>query len=186
MDEYKAYLVDYTKQIRKKGAKPVLITPPSVNTKAKYTPYVPQYRSVILSIGKEYKIPVLDLGIKSSEYFNLIGKKEANKMYLKDKMHFTPKGAKTLAKILTVEMQYQNQLKDLSGKLRLKTNVLYRTINKASKLNSAKYSKKSWNKVQRQLRNSKKLLYDSMATQKAIDSSNRKLKKMIKNKQIYR
>ena len=94
VSEYKTYLTNYIKQIKAKGAKPILITPPLVNTTGKYVPYVPQYRSAMISIGKEYKLPVIDLGQKSAEYFNLIEKKKANKMYVKDNMHFTPEEAK--------------------------------------------------------------------------------------------
>lgn len=182
VSEYKTYLIDYVKQIRAKGASPILITPPPVNTTGKYTPHVPQYRNAMISIGNEYKIPVLDLGQRTAEYFNLIGKKEANKMYVKDNMHFTPEGAKTLAKILSVEIEHKRQLKPIASKVRLKTNTLYTTINKVSKLKSKKYSKKSWNAIQKQLKNSKKILYSNSATQKAIDQSNIKLKKVIKHK----
>lgn len=182
VSEYKTYLTDYIKQIKAKGAKPILITPPPVNTTGKYVPYVPQYRSAMISIGKEYKLPVIDLGQKSAEYFNFIGKKKANKMYVKDNMHFTPEGAKTLAKILSVEIENKSELKPLAGKVRLKTNVLYKTINKASKLKSKKYSKKSWKRLQKQLKNSKKTLYSNTTSQKTINRTSIALKKAIKQK----
>lgn len=181
VSEYKEYLTNYIKQIKAKGAKPILITPPPVNTKGKYVPYVPQYRSVMVSIGKEYKLPVIDLGQKSAEYFNLIGKKKANKMYIKDNMHFTPEGAKTLAKIISVEIEHKSELKPIIGKVRLKTNALYKTINKASKLKSKKYSKKSWKALKKQLKNSKKTLYSNTASQKTINRTNIALKKAIKH-----
>ena len=178
--EYQAYLIDYIKKIRSKKAIPVLITPPPVNTSGKYAPYVPQYRTAMISVGKKYKVPLLDLGKKSADYFNLVGKKQAHTMYVKDNMHFTPKGAAQLAKILSVEIKYKSQLKPISGKIRLNTNSLYKTINKASKLKSKRYSKKSWRYMQRKLKSSKKLLYSNTVKQKSINKSNANLKKAIK------
>ena len=180
VSEYRTYLINYIKKIRSKKAKPVLITPPPVNTSGKYIPYVPQYRAAMISIGKKYKVPLIDLGKKSADYFNLIGKKQARNMYVKDNMHFTPKGATTLAKILSVEIKYKSQLKPISGKVSLKTNSLYKTINKASKLKTKKYSKKTWKYMQKKLKKSKKILYSITAKQKSIDKSNASLKKAIK------
>ncbi|MFR6259583.1 MAG: SGNH/GDSL hydrolase family protein [Anaerostipes caccae] len=180
VSEYRTYLINYIKKIRSKKAKPVLITPPPVNTSGKYIPYVPQYRAAMISIGKKYKVPLIDLGKKSADYFNLIGKKQARNMYVKDNMHFTPKGATTLAKILSVEIKYKSQLNPISGKVSLRTNSLYKTINKASKLKSKKYNKKTWKYMQKKLKTSKKLLYSITPKQKSIDKSNASLKKAIK------
>lgn len=180
VSEYKTYLIDYIKKIRSKKAIPVLITPPPVNTSGKYVPYVPQYRTAMISVGKKYKVPVLDLGKKSAGYFNLIGKKQVRTMYVKDNMHFTPKGATQLAKILSVEIKHKSQLKPISDKIRLKTNPLYKTINRASKLKSKRYSKKTWKYMQKKLKSSKKLLYSNTVKQKSIDKSNANLKKAIK------
>lgn len=181
VSEYKSYLIDYIKKIRSKKARPILITPPPVNTSKKYVPYVPQYRAAMVSVGKKYKVPVLDLGKKSADYFNLIGKKQARTMYVKDNMHFTPKGATQLAKILSVEIKYKSQLKPISGKVRLKTNSLYKTINKASKLKSKRYNKRTWKYMQRELKSAKKQLYSITARQKSIDKSNKNLNRAIKN-----
>ena len=41
-------------------------------------------------------------------------------MYIKDNMHFTPEGAKTLAKIISVEIEHKSELKPIAGKVRLK------------------------------------------------------------------
>ncbi|WP_039930643.1 hypothetical protein [Anaerostipes caccae] len=101
-------------------------------------------------------------------------------MYVKDNMHFTPKGATTLAKILSVEIKYKSQLNPISGKVSLRTNSLYKTINKASKLKSKKYNKKTWKYMQKKLKTSKKLLYSITPKQKSIDKSNASLKKAIK------
>ena len=90
VSEYKTYLINDIQKIQCKKANPVLITPPPVNTTKKYMPYVPEYRMAMMEVGKEYKIPVIDLGQKTADYFNLIGKKKAKVMYIKDNMHFTP------------------------------------------------------------------------------------------------
>lgn len=178
--EYKEYLINYIQKIQSKKATPVLITPPPVNTEEKYTPYVPEYRTAMMEAGKEYKVPVIDLGQKTADYFNLIGKKNVRKMYVKDDMHFTPAGAKTLARILSVEIEQNSQLKPISSNLRLKTKDFYKTIDKASKRKVGKYSKKKWQQLQKQLKKSKKMLYSNTATQKSINSSNAKLKKAMK------
>lgn len=53
-------------------------------------------------------------------------------MYIKDNMHFTPEGAKTLAKIISVEIEHKSELKPIAGKVRLKKNALYKTINRTN------------------------------------------------------
>ncbi len=179
VSEYKTYLINDIQKIQCKKANPVLITPPPVNTTEKYMPYVPEYRMAMMEVGKEYKIPVIDLGQKTADYFNLIGKKKAKGMYIKDNMHFTQEGAKTLAKIISVEIEQNRQLKSLSGDLRLKTKDLYKTIHKASKLKAEKYNKRKWRYMQKQLKKSKKILYSNAATQKSINSAKSDLKKSI-------
>ena len=102
-------------------------------------------------------------------------------MYIPDNMHFTPKGAKILARIKATELKDSDKSKKLSGNIWLPTYNLNKYLVKVEKLNKRKYTKKSWKIVQKYYIHGKKIIYDENTTRKEINTTQSKLKKAIKN-----
>lgn len=182
ISNYKKYLTSYVNKIRKKKAKVIFVTSPPVYNfkKGKCQIYVQKYRTAMISVGKKKKVPVLDVGKKCADYFTKIGSKKTKEMYIHDNMHFTPLGAQTLARIISVEMKYQKKIKPLAKYISLNTNTLYRTINKVCTLNSKKYTKKTWKNLNKTCVEAKKTLYNINAKQKDLEKANSTVKKAIK------
>lgn len=180
---YERYLTTYINKIRSKKAVPILITSPPLNDKRKgrYYLYVPAYRKAMLNVGKKRKVQVIDLGAKCVEYLNQRNSTEVNCMYIQDNMHFTPKGAKILARIVATELKDSNKSKELGKNIWLPTYNLNKYMLKVEKLNKKKYTKKSWNVVQKWYFHGKKIIYDENTTRKEINTTQKKLKKAIKN-----
>ncbi len=124
---------------------------------------------------------MIDLGAKCVEYLNQRNSSEVNSMYIQDNMHFTPKGAKILARIIATELKDSDKSKNLSGNIWLPTYNLNKYMMKAEKLNKRKYTKRSWKMVQKYYIHGKKIIYDESTTRKEINTTRSKLKKAIKN-----
>lgn len=197
LSDYERYLNLFIKQIKEKNAIPVLITPvPYCRFYNKKLPiYVPKHRNIMIKLSKKYKIPLLDLGKDTAEYFTSLGVKKTEKLYLilpkrkfknfpngsNDRTHFTYEGAKVLNRILLTEVDQDNRLKGISDKFCVHTRNLSKTMNKASKLvSSKKYTKKSRKYLQSVLKKSKKTLYNPSAKQKEINKCNSNIKKARK------
>lgn len=180
---YVRYLTTYINKIQSKKAIPILITSPPLNNKSKgkYYIYVPAYRKAMVNVGKKKKVQVIDLGSKCVEYLNQRNSTEVSSMYIPDNMHFTPKGARILARIIATELKDSDKSKKLSGNIWLPTYNLNKYLVKVEKLNKRKYTKKSWKIVQKHYIYGKKIIYDENTTRKEINTTQSKLKKAIKN-----
>lgn len=66
-------------------------------------------------LAKKKKVQIIDLGSKCVEYLNQRNSTEVSSMYIPDNMHFTPKGAKILARIIATELKDSDKSKKLSG-----------------------------------------------------------------------
>lgn len=135
----------------------------------------------MVNVGKKKKVQVIDLGSKCVEYLNQRNSTEVSSMYIPDNMHFTPKGAKILARIIATELKDSDKSKKLSGNIWLPTYNLNKYLVKVEKLNKRKYTKKSWKIVQKYYIHGKKIIYDENTTRKEINTTQSKLRKAIKN-----
>jgi lysophospholipase L1-like esterase len=88
---YRTELLRYIKEIREKGAKPIIVTPLARNTwkgDGSYNDLLEEYAKVCKEIGKEENIPVLDLHHYSKEFVLELGVEDAARYYFpKDYTH---------------------------------------------------------------------------------------------------
>lgn len=178
---YKKYLNIYISKIRSKKATPVLITSPPINNKVqgRYHVYVPAYRKAMLAVGKNRKVQVIDLGAKYAEYLNQKNESEVDTMYIADHMHFTPKGARILARIIATEIKNNKKPQKLATNIWLPTYNLNKEVKKVDKLKSRKYTKKSWKNVEKWYIQSKKIMYEETASKAEIRNTEKHLRKAI-------
>lgn len=115
--DFKKNLVRYINEIKSKGALPLLITPVMRRNFDDHGNFVDQhgdYPTVVKQLGKELKVPVLDLHAKSKEVIVQHGVQESKKLFLnldknvwphypegkEDNTHFTPYGASIMASLV--------------------------------------------------------------------------------------
>lgn len=125
-DDYKANLTRYIKDVRAKGATPVLMTPVS---RRKFENGVPakthgEYPDAVKSVGKAKNVAVIDMESKSAVVLARYGDEGSRKLFnqlkpgenpnypagVEDNTHFNPKGADEMAK-LAVDGIKENKIK---------------------------------------------------------------------------
>ena len=125
-DDYKANLARFIKDVRAKGATPVLMTPVSRRKFENETPVKThgEYPDAVKSVGKAEKVAVIDMESKSAAVLTRYGNEGSRKLFLQlkpgedpnypngveDNTHFNPNGAEEMAK-LAVEGINENNLK---------------------------------------------------------------------------
>ena len=109
--EYKKFLKMYVDGARKNGAIPILITPvATLNFDGKhFINDFPEYCISMKQFALQENIKCIDLMEKSLEYFTLAGYDESYEMFMAsvnavDYTHFTKKGAKRIASIVSEEI----------------------------------------------------------------------------------
>jgi len=114
-DDYKANLTRFIKDVRSKGATPILMTPVS---RRKFENEVPvkthgEYPEAAKSVGKTQKVDVIDMESKSAAVLTHYGNEGSRKLFLQlkpgenpnypngveDNTHFNPTGAEEMAKL---------------------------------------------------------------------------------------
>lgn len=125
-DDYKANLSRFIRDVRAKGATPVLLTPVS---RRKFENDVlvkthGEYPDAVKFVGKAEKVAVIDMESKSAAVLTRYGKDGSTKLFLQlkpgenpnypkgveDNTHFSPLGAEEMAK-LAVEGIRENKIK---------------------------------------------------------------------------
>jgi lysophospholipase L1-like esterase len=125
-DDYKANQTRFIKEVRSKGATPVLMTPVSRRKFENETPVKThgEYPDAVKSVGKAQKVAVIDMEAKSSAVLTRYGNEGSRKLFLQlkpgenpnypngveDNTHFSPKGAEEMAK-LAVDGIRENKIK---------------------------------------------------------------------------
>ncbi|MBN2736536.1 MAG: carbohydrate-binding protein [Spirochaetales bacterium] len=113
--EYKDYLRIYARSAREKGATPVLITPVGrynyVNNAFKND--FPDYCTAMKQLAQEENAAIIDLMTLSLAYYTQLGPQEALKLFMvsvngTDYTHFTERGAKEIARIISEAMKKLN------------------------------------------------------------------------------
>jgi lysophospholipase L1-like esterase len=109
--EYKNYLKMYIDGARKNGAIPILITPiATLNFNGKhFIKGFTEYCTSMKQLASQEEVKFIDLMGKSLEYFTSVGYDEAYTFFMIssngiDPVHFTEKGAKRIADIVSKEL----------------------------------------------------------------------------------
>ena len=106
--DFRDYLRQYIDEARDAGMKPILITPMTRRrfVKGKIVTSLRPYAEAIIIVGKEKKVPVIDLHKSSVALHNKLGK-EGSQFFNpaeKDTTHFTSKGAKEIVTLVIDEI----------------------------------------------------------------------------------
>ncbi|MGB7344577.1 MAG: rhamnogalacturonan acetylesterase [Pirellulaceae bacterium] len=100
---FRGYLDQYIDGARKRGAKPILVTPVasrSFRDGAAYSSHRP-YADAMIELGKLRDVPVLDLNKLSVAMVNQIGEEAATELFASetDRTHFSSVGARAIAEL---------------------------------------------------------------------------------------
>jgi DNA sulfur modification protein DndE len=123
--DYRKNLIRYINEIKSKGAKPLLITPVmrrKFDDKGNFVDQHGDYPGVVKEVGKELKVPVLDLHARSKDVIVQHGVEESKKLFLnvdkgiwkhypdgkEDNTHFTVYGASVMASVVAEGIQALN------------------------------------------------------------------------------
>lgn len=195
--DYKEYLIYFTQQIQKKGAKVIFMTTPPKNYRDEdeFEIYVPRYRKAMIEVAKDYKCDCIDLSKLTTDYFNFRGKQYADTLYMKlkpdqyaawedgieDDTHFQRNGAMVLARIIAVNLQANHQIPLLNQQFRYDTNGLYEAYQQAAAYkNKKQYTKKSWKNMITQRNNAWTVLYTPNATDQQCKQAEQSLRRSLK------
>ena len=102
--DYPDYLRQYLDEARAQGLKPVLVTPVARQTfvEGRIHTTLQPYAEAMKKVGKEKKVPVIDLHAASRALFNRLG--DAGSADLSpsssDRTHFSRKGARAMARLV--------------------------------------------------------------------------------------
>ncbi|UBM57564.1 GDSL-type esterase/lipase family protein [Marinilongibacter aquaticus] len=113
--DYKANLIRYIEETKAKGAFPILLTPVSRRKfdSGQFVDQHGEYPDVVREIAQNLHIPLLDMHKKSMDLLKTMGEEESADLYmnlaaglypkfpngLSDNTHFTPYGARVMAKL---------------------------------------------------------------------------------------
>lgn len=123
--DYRKNLIRYINEIKSKGARPLLITPVmrrKFDDKGNFVDQHGDYPGVVKEVGKELKVPVLDLHARSTDIIVQHGVEESKKLFLnvdrgvwkhypdgkEDNTHFTVYGASVMASLVAEGIQTLN------------------------------------------------------------------------------
>jgi pectinesterase len=109
--DFRGNLRQYVTDVRRKGAKPILVTPTTRRVYAKdglidrndaNTPYADAARAV----AKEMNVPLLDLNQQTRDLFDRMGEGPSNWMQPEgDRTHFTRRGARRIAAVASEALE---------------------------------------------------------------------------------
>ncbi len=117
--DYKDNLIYYVKDVKRKGGIPILITPPyrrSFDANGKLLPYISSetvgpsnlepYANAMQEVAKQENVCLVDLFDKSGHLLQSLGNDAALPLFCKptDQAHFSPYGAKLMAKFIVEEL----------------------------------------------------------------------------------
>ena len=106
---YRRNLIKYIREVRQKGALPVLITSLARNSwngeEGSYLDLLKEYAGEVLKIGKEESVPVADLHRKSMEFLKEHGLEDSKRwFYPSDYTHTNDYGAYQMAEFVCEEL----------------------------------------------------------------------------------
>ncbi len=107
---YRDNLIRYIREVREKGAVPVLLTPIARNSwkgaDGSYLDFLEEYAQTVLATGEEFQVPVIDLHKESMEFILRTGLEAAKAwFYPADYTHSNDFGAFRAAKVVADELK---------------------------------------------------------------------------------
>lgn len=118
--DFRDNLRRYINDARKIGAKPILVTPMTrrVFRDGKIRTTLRPYAEAMLVVGKELKVPVIDLHASSVEMFNRLGDAGSADYSpsKRDRTHFSKKGARAIAGLVAAGIR--KSVPELSARLK--------------------------------------------------------------------
>lgn len=128
LNEYKLNLTRMVRDVKRKSATPVLVTPIAMRSfkEEKYYDGHGDYPKVMKEVASENKVQLIDLNTSSGEFVANLGYEKTEKLYMnletgdeknwpegkKDNTHLSYKGAKEMA-LLVIEEIKENKIKPL-------------------------------------------------------------------------
>lgn len=114
---YRDNVIAYIDEVRAKGASPILVSPLCRNSwkgsDGTYNDLLEDYGNVIVEIGKEKNVPVIDLHKKSYEFITSIGLEDGKRyFYPGDYTHTNDFGAYKMANFVSIGFHPIDGLKD--------------------------------------------------------------------------
>jgi lysophospholipase L1-like esterase len=118
--DYKANLIRFVTEARKKRANPVLISPVArrkFDSSGKIVDMHRVYSAILQNVALEYKVPFIDLNKKSLQLFQELGPEKSKSLFLargenpyypkdeEDITHFNAIGARKIAEIVLEELK---------------------------------------------------------------------------------
>jgi len=102
---YKANLKTWIRDIKKKGAVPILLSPTAIQTNLDVdskltTDAVADYRTAMKEVADEKNVPFIDVYAKNKQYYNDYWTAEGGKFYAPDGVQLMKEGATEIAKII--------------------------------------------------------------------------------------
>jgi lysophospholipase L1-like esterase len=115
-EDYRRNLIRFVNEARAKGAVPVLLTPVMRRRFDKEGTFQDShgvYPDIVRAVAREYKVPLIDMHRKSEQVIKQYGVEESRKLFLQlkpgensnypkgveDNTHFSPLGAKIMARL---------------------------------------------------------------------------------------
>ena len=121
-EDYRKNLTKFITETRQKGGNPILVTPVSrrkFDKEGKVLETHIEYSAVVVSLGKEMNVPVVDLDTKSRALYQTYGPEHSKLLFnvstagtnpqfpngINDNTHFSEYGARLLAEIVLSEIK---------------------------------------------------------------------------------
>jgi lysophospholipase L1-like esterase len=101
---YRAWLRTYLAEIRRRGATPLLVTPPerrNFDAAGRIVPTLGDYPDAMRAVAREERVALLDLDAMSRRFYQALGPQVAPRAFAddgRDKTHFNEYGAQQLAR----------------------------------------------------------------------------------------
>lgn len=121
-DDFRANLVRFITEVKRKGGNPVLLTPivrRRFDKEGKFFDTHGEYPEIVRQVARQYKTPLLDLHLASSNLIQELGVENSKSLFLilkpqeslnypngiEDNTHFSPKGAYLMAMLVAQEVR---------------------------------------------------------------------------------
>lgn len=123
-EDYRKNLIRFIEEVRAKNAHPVLLTPVMrrrFDKEGKFYDTHGEYPDIVRAVAGEYKIPLIDMHLKSQTVIKNYGVEESRKLFLQlkagenpnypngveDNTHFSSLGAEEMAKLAVAGIEEQ-------------------------------------------------------------------------------
>lgn len=106
-EDFPSYLMHYIRGAREKRAQSILVTPIAqriLGNNGFFEPSFPLYRNAMITLAQRESLPMIDLGLLSSNHLNTLTQEESKKLYMPDDSHLQEYGAYVYASFVVQEL----------------------------------------------------------------------------------